>query len=602
MSKPAEVPRPIELLAPARDVETAVCAVTHGADAVYIGPEGFGARSAAANSTDDIRRLCDFAHPFRARVYATVNTLVLDSELTRVERLINDLYKAGVDALIVQDMGILRLDLPPIALHASTQCDTRTPQKARFLQEAGFSQIVLARELTLQQIREICDAVTVPVETFVHGALCVSYSGRCHASYALCGRSANRGRCAQICRLPYRLTDAAGRELSRQAHLLSLKDFNASDLIGDLMRAGASSFKIEGRLKDPGYVKNITAWYRQLIDSEIALHPDLYVRSSCGQTLLSFTPDPAKSFNRGFTHYFLDNRRPRDIASLRTPKSLGEEVTDSTVFHAGDGVSFFTPSGEYTGVRVNKVENGRPVFARNVRIPRGTKLYRTTDASHDALMERRDSALRRIAVDVELYENRAVASDERGCRVVLPMPAHSHDARKPLEARRFFEKTGDTIYALRSFVSHLDPDTFIPASVLTALRRELLAALDDNAAAAFARPLRAPENKAFPYPDKKLVFADNVANRLAERFYREHGVESIEPALEKDADYRSLAPGQVVMTTRHCILRELGMCKRTLKASGKPALNEPLAISNPGGARFTLAFDCDRCEMRVLKA
>lgn len=602
MSKPADKPRAIELLSPAKDVDTAMCAITHGADAVYIGPEGFGARSAAANSTDDIRRLCEFAHPFRARVYATVNTLVLDRELKRVEKLVCDLYRAGVDAIIVQDMGILRLDIPPIALHASTQCDTRTPSKARFLQEAGFSQIVLARELTLRQIGDICASVKVPVETFVHGALCVSYSGRCHASYALCGRSANRGRCAQVCRLPYTLSDADGRTICEKAHLLSLKDFNASGLMPDLLEVGVSSFKIEGRLKDKGYVKNVTAYYRSLIDREIATHPDLYVRASCGQSRLGFTPDPYKSFNRGFTHYFLTDKRARGIASIRTPKSMGEKVSRDTVFHAGDGVSFFTPAGEYTGARVNKVDSdGKPVFARNVRIPEGTRLYRTTDMAHEALMARDDTSERKIALDVELYENRLVASDERGCRVVFPMPGHAHDAHKPLDARRFFEKTGDTVYRLRGFVSCLDTDTFIPASVLTRLRRELLNLLDENARTSFTRPLRVAENRGYPYPDKSLVFADNVSNRLAETFYKDHGVSSIEPALETNPDYRNVESGTTVMTTRHCILRELGMCKRDSRVAGRIRLKEPLTISNPGGACFRLSFDCERCEMRLLK-
>lgn len=602
MSKHADKPRAIELLSPAKDVDTAMCAITHGADAVYIGPEGFGARSAAANSTEDIRRLCEFAHPYRARVYATVNTLVLDRELKHVERLVCDLYKAGVDALIVQDMGILRLDIPPIALHASTQCDTRTPSKARFLQEAGFSQIVLARELTLRQIDDICSSVTVPVETFVHGALCVSYSGRCHASYALCGRSANRGRCAQVCRLPYSLLDADGRTICEKAHLLSLKDFNASDMVPDLLEAGVSSFKIEGRLKDKSYVKNITAYYRGLIDREIASHPDLYVRASCGQSSLGFTPDPCKSFNRGFTYYFLTDRRACGIASLRTPKSIGEKVRPDTLFHAGDGVSFFTPAGEYTGVRVNKVESdGKPVFARNVRIPEGTQLYRTTDMAHETLMNREDTAQRKIEMDVELHENRLVACDERGCRVALPMPEHAHDARKPLDAKRFFEKTGDTVYRLRRFESSLDADTFIPASVLTRLRRELLHLLDENARTSFTRPIRVAENRGYPYPDKSLAFADNVSNRLSEAFYRDHGVLSIEPALEANPDYRAVKSGTTLMTTRHCILRELGMCKRDSRLTGRGRLKEPLVISNKGGACFRLAFDCERCEMRVLK-
>jgi len=604
MDKPCKegvVPRPIELLAPAKDVQTAMSAIMHGADAVYIGPEGFGARSAASNTTDALRRLCEFAHPFRARVYATVNTLVFDRELRRVERMVHDLYHAGVDALIVQDMGILRLDLPPIALHASTQCDTRTPSKARFLQEAGFSQIVLARELTLRQIAEICQNVEVPVETFVHGALCVSYSGRCHASYALCGRSANRGRCAQVCRLPYTLRDASGRVLVERSYLLSLKDFNASSLLGDMLRAGVSSFKIEGRLKDEAYVKNVTAYYRLLLDKEMARHPGLYRRPSAGSTTVNFEPDPVKSFNRGFTHYFLTGRKPAGIASLRTPKSMGEPVRELSGLCAGDGVSYFNGQGEYTGVRVNKMVGGRPVFARPVHLPKGTQLYRTTDFRHDALMARGDTAQRKIAVDIELHENRACATDERGCRVVVPVPAHGHDAHKPMEPRRFFEKLGGTVYELRRFENRLEPESFIPASVMTALRRALMDALDSDARCRFERPVRATENKDFPYPERRLTFADNVANAKAAGFYRDHGVTDIEPAMETLDDYRRVTSGTVLMTTRHCILRELGLCKRVAKAQGMAPLHEPLGIDNGSGARFTLSFDCRVCEMRLHK-
>ncbi|MCM1005742.1 MAG: U32 family peptidase [Prevotella sp.] len=598
MNKPVE-PRQIELLSPAKDLQTGLSAITHGADAVYIGPEGFGARSAAANSTDDIRRLCDAAHPCCVKVYATVNTLVLDKELLRVERLINDLYHAGVDALIVQDLGILRLDLPPIALHASTQCDTRTPEKALFLQEVGFSQIVLARELTLRQIEEICNTVKVPVETFVHGALCVSYSGRCHASYALCGRSANRGRCAQVCRLPYTLKDARGRVVADKAYLLSLKDFNASALLGGMLRAGVGSFKIEGRLKDEAYVKNITAFYRNLIDAEIRKDPELYCRASVGESRFNFEPNPLKSFNRGFTHYFLTERKPSGIASLHTPKSMGEPVSNLSDLHAGDGVSFFNASGEYTGVRVNKMVNGHPVYARKIKMPKGVQLYRTTDYQHDTLMARKDTARRKIRIDIELHETRAIASDSRGCRVCVPMPKERQQAIKPMEPRRFFEKLGDTVYELGEFKNFLNSDSFIQASVLSEVRRTLTAALDENARCMYARPLRVKEDKDFPYPDKELTFADNVANKKAIEFYKSHGVMKIEPALESNPDFRSIKSGTRLMTTRHCILRELGMCKKSSAGHTSQKLHEPLIIENPEGAKFGLEFDCTACEMHV---
>lgn len=601
MNRPADTPRPIELLAPAKNVQTAMSAIIHGADAVYIGPEGFGARSTASNSTDDIQRLCDFAHPFRARVYATVNTIVFDHELKAVERMIHNLYRAGVDALIVQDMGILRLELPPIALHASTQCDTRTVEKALFLQEAGFSQIVLARELSLEQIAQICEHVTVPIETFIHGALCVSYSGRCHASYALCGRSANRGRCAQICRLPYTLRDAGGHILSDPKYLLSLKDFNTSDLLADLLQSGVSSFKIEGRLKDEAYVKNVTAWYRSIIDKEIASHPSWYCRSSVGSTDFNFEANPIKSFNRGFTHYFLKGNQPSGIASIHTPKSLGEPLSTLSDLHAGDGISYFNSKGEYTGVRVNKMVTGHPVFAKPIHLPKGVQIFRTTDHRHNLLMSRHDTARRKIAIEIELNDDCVCVSDERGYKVTLPVPEHSYNARQPMEPRRFFDKLGDTIYELRGFKNQLKENSFIPASVMTALRRNLIQALDEYAASYFMRPARTTENRNYPYPYPTLTFADNVSNSKALEFYKDHGVQHIQPALERDDNFREIAPYTVLMTTKHCILRELGLCKKRTKSEGGPKLKEPLTIDSGNGARFQLRFNCKLCEMQVLK-
>ena len=333
--------RELELLAPAGNADIAIEAILHGADAVYIGPPTHGARKAAANSLEDIKKVVSFAHQFGAKVYCTVNTIIYENELTEVESLIRKLYIIGVDALIVQDMGILRMDIPPIALHASTQCDTRTPEKAKFLEDVGFSQLVLARELTLNEIKKIHDTVDVPLECFIHGALCVSYSGRCHASQATKGRSANRGACAQICRLPFNLTDSRGRVLQKNKHLLSLKDFNLSDNLEELIQVGVSSFKIEGRLKEVGYVKNVVAYYRQKIDEIIRKYPDKYRRSSYGKSTIDFIPQLDKSFNRGFTTYFLNDRRPANISSPDTPKSMGEIITDINQLNNGDGISYF---------------------------------------------------------------------------------------------------------------------------------------------------------------------------------------------------------------------------------------------------------------------
>lgn len=384
-------PRQIELLAPAKNADIAIEAIRHGADAVYIGPPANGARAAAANSLQEIERAVDFAHLFNARVYATVNTIIYESELKAVEKMIRSLYNIGVDALIVQDLGVLRMDIPPIALHASTQCDTRTPAKAKFLEAAGFSQIVPARELSLEETAAICNAVSVPIEVFVHGALCVSYSGDCYASYATTGRSANRGECAQLCRLPYTLSDRHGNILIADKHILSLKDLNRSAMLADLLKAGVSSFKIEGRLKDADYVKNVVAAYRRALDAIISANPEEYTRSSSGTSICSFTPALEKSFNRGFTTYF-SNGPAAGMASFNSPKWVGEKI--ATVKRAtpsfidldtraaianGDGLGYFDSRGKFCGFRVNRAEASRIFPAKPVSIKPGTEVYRNSD-------------------------------------------------------------------------------------------------------------------------------------------------------------------------------------------------------------------------------
>ncbi len=582
--------RELELLAPAANIEIAREAILHGADAVYIGASSHGARKAASNSVEEIARLVEFAHPFRAKVYVTVNTIVYDHELEDVRRLIIDLYRIGVDAIIVQDMALLRMDLPPIALHASTQCDTRTVAKAKFLEKVGFSQIVLARELTLKEIREVCESVDVAVECFIHGALCVSYSGRCHASQSVCGRSANRGECAQICRQAFNLTDANGKTLANNRHLLSLKDFNLSMHLDQLVEAGVSSFKIEGRLKDAAYVKNVTAFYRLQIDRIIEANPDKYRRSSRGQSSVSFTPKLDKSFNRGFTTYFLESRRPSAISSPLTPKSLGENVSAADL-HNGDGISFFNDKEEYVGAKVNKVENGRIFTLKNVKIPRGAQLHRTFDQQWQKAMAR-PTAVRKIRMSMAIDLKGVSASDERGCRVRIPLDVVTDIARRPFDPYPVLSKLGNTIYTLDSLENNLPPEVFIPASSLSQLRQRIVEALDTNAQAVYSFDRRRVEDTTAEYPVKKLDYQDNVANVLAEKFFRSHGVREIAPAMEVE---KGKAPsGRSVMTTRHCILREMGMC---LRKGGKPAL--PLRLSS-GNSEFILDFDCDRCEMHLL--
>lgn len=591
-------PRPLELLAPAADASVAIEAILHGADAVYIGGPGHGARKAASNSISDISRVTDFAHTYGAKVYVTVNTLLYDDELKKVERMAGELYRAGVDALIVQDMALLRLDIPPIQLHASTQCDIRTPEKALFLEKAGFSQLVLARELTLDEIRAVTEVVSIPVETFVHGALCVSYSGRCHASQSCRSRSANRGECAQICRLPYTLRDAGRRVIERDAHLLSLRDLNATEALPSLVEAGVSSFKIEGRLKETAYVKNITAWYRQRLDAIISMHPDLYRRASYGESCMSFSPVPEKSFNRGFTTYFLSSSRPDSIASLRTPKSMGEVIDDPAVLNRGDGISFFDSDGQYTGVIVNGVEKGRIKGNRPFYLPPGSEIHRTSDVMWQKMMAR-PSAERRMAVDISVDPGGVSATSESGAYVRLPMPPCNDKARRPMDFRQHFEKLGATPFRLRRFECTLPADAFYPASALASTRRKLTDALLVAERATYAFPKRGKETAGYPYPESTLDFRDNVANAVAKAFYHEHGVSRIEPALELEMR-RGCKPeaGRVVMTTRHCILRELGMC---LRNSGGRRLELPLTIES-GDIRFSLRFNCAECGMEVLKA
>lgn len=602
------MPRQIELLAPARDAAIALEAIEHGADAVYMGASRFGARMAAGNTVADIARVCEAAHRFNARVYVTVNTIVHDSELRAVEQLVRELYDAQVDALIVQDMALLRLDLPPIALHASTQCDIRTVEKARFLEAVGFSQLVLARELTLAEIGAIHDAVAVPLEGFVHGALCVSYSGRCQVSQLVKNRSANRGECAQLCRLPYDLVDGEGRVWQHAKHLLSLRDLNQGARLDQMLAAGVSSFKIEGRLKEMGYVKNVVAHYRQLIDEAIARSAGRYVRLSTGASDYTFTPDVAKSFNRSFTHYFLDERRPSrgNMASLDTPKSLGEPLGPVTRVNGnrltiattaqlanGDGLSYFAPDGQYEGMRVNRVEGCEAIMRERVRALAGTMVYRTTDKVMDDLLSRR-SAQRTIAVDALLKTEpqglSLTLTDERGHTVtVSEQDVDVQPARTPQSERQRSElaKLGGTIYRLRE--ATVLEGLFIPSSSLAALRRQGVARLDACHSAAYRREARRPEDKTARYPSTALVSADNVVNQVAERFYREHGVHTIVPAVE--------AGGEVThaMHTRYCLRRELGACLRTPQGSRLP---QELFLRS-AGITMQVHCDCSHCEMHL---
>lgn len=580
----------MELLSPAGNAEIGIEAVKHGADAIYIGPPSHGARHSASNSLQDIKKAVEFAHIYGAKVYVTVNTLVYEEELSGVERMIKDLYRIGVDAIIVQDMGILRMDLPPIALHASTQCDIRTPEKALFLQEAGFSQLVLARELSVAEIKEICDTVSIPVEVFVHGALCVSYSGRCGAGYACMGRSGNRGECPQICRQAFTLRDARGKILADNKYLLSLKDFNAEGHLEELIEAGVSSFKIEGRLKESGYVKNVTAFYNRRLNDIVRNSENKYKRASFGSVTVQFSPQLDKSFNRGFTDYFLNGSPDNHgIASLMTPKSQGEKIENIADLRPGDGVSYFDKNGEYKGIQVNGINNGKIISNRPFLLPKGTELRRTSSIEWKKLMAG-ETARRVLDLKITLDAKGATAEDETGAMVRISHDLPGEKAQKPSDYRNVFQKLGNTPFVLKEFCNQV-PELFFPLSALTSLRRSLIDKLLEAKRITYRFDYRRRENYSYPYPVLNLDYRDNVANSKAAEFYRSHGVESIEKALELST--RKNSRGKIIMTSRHCILRELGLC---LKKGN--TLKQPLILES-GALRLTPEFDCCNCEMHL---
>ena len=582
--------RRLELLSPAGNADIAIEAVKHGADAVYIGPPAHGARKSASNSLDDIKRVVEFAHIFNTKVYVTVNTIIYENELREVERMIRNLYLVGVDALIVQDMGILRMDIPPIALHASTQCDIRTVEKARFLEEVGFSQIVLARELSLRQINEICKAVSIPVETFVHGALCVSYSGRCSAGFACAGRSGNRGECPQICRQAFTLKDADGKILSKDKYLLSLKDFRTDHLLHELVEAGVSSFKIEGRLKEAGYVKNVTAAYSRKLNEIIASSEGKYQRSSYGQSEIAFEPKLDRSFNRGFTTYLLTGKPDKGgMGAIDTPKSLGEKINNPMALRPGDGISYFDDKGNYCGVLVNGIKNGKIIGNKPIMLPPGTELRRTSSVEWKKTMNS-ETGKRKLDLSLSLDAKGLTAEDESGSMVRLGHGLPEEKATKPTDYGKTFEKLGNTPFRLKEFINSV-PDNFYPLSALTSLKRDVVEALLKQKRATYTFDYRRKENIDYHYPSKTLDYRDNVANSLAERFYREHGVTKIERALEtwKGGNLK----GKTVMTTKQCILRELGLC---LKKNNK--IKMPLSLES-GKLKFQPEFDCKSCEMHL---
>ncbi len=634
----------LELLAPARDADIGIEAINHGADAVYIGGPGFGARASAGNSIQDIERLCRHAHRFNSKIFITLNTILRDDELEPARRMAWDVYNAGADVLIVQDMGLLDIDLPPIQLHASTQTDIRTVEKARFMQDVGFSQIVLARELTLKQINAIhqgLDADRCKLEFFVHGALCVAYSGQCYISHAHTGRSANRGDCSQACRLPYQVVDSKGRFVAHDKHVLSMKDNNQSDNMAALVDAGVRSFKIEGRYKDMAYVKNITAHYRRLIDEviearETAGDPERppMARASSGRTTFTFTPDPDQNFNREFTDYFVNGRK-EDIGAFDTPKNPGQtigwvtkvgpnwvelEVSDAaTVLHNGDGLCYYDLQKELVGMAINRAEpvaagqNNKlwRVFPKDPvagfkDLRRGTEVNRNRDMDWVRMLDKKSSE-RRIGLWAAFSETpdgfELSLTDEDGHQASARLQtAHSlarDAAHSEANLREHLGKFGATLFEPLDISLKLSQPWFVPASALNQLRREAVQALEDARLAAYERPQRATEvQPPVNYPEDTLTYLANVFNDRARGFYERHGVKVIAAAYESHEEEGEVS----LMITKHCVRFSMSLCPK--QAKGVTGVQgtvraEPLTLVN-GKEKLTLRFDCKPCEMHVV--
>ena len=609
------IQHPLELLAPAKNADFGIEAIKHGADAVYIGGPSFGARYGAGNDVADIQRLCEFAHRYRAKVFVTLNTILHDSELEDSRQLAWQLYEVGVDALIIQDMGLLELDLPPIQLHASTQTDIRNPAKAKFLEDVGFSQIVLAREMSIDEIKKVAEATTLSLEYFVHGALCVAYSGQCYISQAHTGRSANRGECSQACRLPYTLVDEKGKVITEDQHLLSMKDNNQTENLLALAEAGISSFKIEGRLKDLSYVKNITAHYRQLLDDIIAANPQ-YTRASSGKSTYTFAPQPEKTFNRGYTDYFAGGRQD-DIGAFDTPAFVGEligevvEIGDGWIivnseqaFHNGDGVCFHDANGDVMGMRINRAEDDK-LFPAEIpeELTEGATLFRNRDQEFERALEK-DSADRRVSIKPVLSEtNEAFVltlTDENGVTASAALPRSekigSELAQNPEQAlaklKENLGKFGNTMFIAEPVELQLSQAWFLPVGAVNALRREATEQLEVARIASHPRPPRAePSANPVPYPQDELTYLGNVFNAKARAFYEKHGVKLIEEAYEAGNEKGMVS----LMITRHCLRYSFNLCPKEVKHL-KP---DPMTLMN-GTEKLILKFDCKACEMHVI--
>lgn len=591
----------IELLAPAKNTETGIEAIKHGADAVYIGAPKFGARYSASNTIEDIERLVKFAHGYGARIYVTVNTILYDEELPEAEKLIHDLYKIGVDALIVQDTSIFKLDLPPIAIHSSTQAENSTLEKVKFWESIGCEQVVLARELSIDQIKNIHQNTSVRLEAFVHGALCVSYSGKCYVSQALTGRSANRGECAQICRLLFDLQDREGHSLGKK-HWLSLKDFNASDYVGEMIDAGVRSFKIEGRLKDITYVKNIVAYYRGKIDEALKSRPQ-FKKQSFGECTYTFTPNPYKSFNRGFTSFFL-NGRQNYIFQPVSPKSFGEPIgmvikvdgkkiwlKTSHILNNGDGFCFVNSRGELEGFRTNTANGNIVTSAESVKISVGDKVYRNNDEAFNKTLGN-ESAKRKIKINISVCNKIFRFSfGEYVAEYVYEGELDKAQKDPTSYISTQLSKLGDSIFEAGEV--NVDTCFFFPASILGNIRRTLCEELVLKASKSLPSPSILPSKNNIEFPLVSDSYLNNIANAKAMQFYYDHGAKVSARAFEVEPK-----DDATLMFCKHCIRFALGACPKQNKTAAQ--LNEPLFLIHKN-YYLRLHFNCKDCVMEVRK-
>ncbi|MGQ1909262.1 peptidase U32 family protein [Marinifilum sp. RC60d5] len=601
----------IELLAPAKNLETGIAAINYGADAVYIGAPKFGARSAAGNTLEDIKELIDYAHRYWAKVFITMNTILYDNELKEAEALIHKLYEIGADALIVQDMGILEMDLPPIELHASTQTHNYDLERIQFLEKVGFKRIILARELSLDQIKNIRKNTNVELEYFIHGALCVSLSGQCYFSQAINGRSANRGECSQACRMKYDLVDEEGTVIAKDKYLLSLKDLNLSDHLEEVIESGICSLKIEGRLKDSSYLKNVTSFYRQKLDSIFDKKRE-FEASSSGQINIDFTPDLDKTFNRGYTNYFFSGRVP-EIANFYTPKSMGKEigkiidvkkdhfiVESKFKLNNGDGLCFFNKNKLLKGLQVNGVKGDR-IFPNDMSmIQNGAILYRNNDHEFAKILKR-DNSVRKISVEffLTIFEDTlnltAIDEDEISANIELKggFELARNEEMAIANIKKQLQKTGDSIFTLSNIETEYDKVPFIQAKLLNELRRDCLKQLSENRLAATKTEKSRPLISHPQYPSKELTYMGNVVNCNAQEFYNKCGVEKIEDGFELQQNNS----GKTIMTTKHCLRHEFGLCNKEVKTGIKK--NSPLYLVDNKN-RYRLEFNCQRCEMKII--